>query len=254
MNKIKSFFLVALIGALPISANAIVISNGILTVGVNSNGTINDLDQNVGIQSTDYIGADYTFPGTPFQYHSIGYNGSYTSDLFATTTFSSSSAQTIGTYGDLQLNQTMSLVGKQILFTTTLTNTGSSSVFEVAFSSGFDPDQDVFTYGTFNTRNEIGTGRVTATGEASGKSISIFGNGAGSISAAWDMSPYTVYNDGDGDNTIAMLWNLGEFGVGESKTITYSYNVSSVPLPAAAWLFAPSLLGLVGIGYRRKVA
>ncbi len=33
-----------------------------------------------------------------------------------------------------------------------------------------------------------------------------------------------------------------------------SSGVATVPLPAAVWLFAPSLLGLVGLGYRRKSA
>ena len=37
-------------------------------------------------------------------------------------------------------------------------------------------------------------------------------------------------------------------------TLQGSVSMSAVPIPAAAWLFGSALLGMVGIGYRRRAS
>jgi hypothetical protein len=47
-------------------------------------------------------------------------------------------------------------------------------------------------------------------------------------------------------NTFAGTWSVN------AAAGTLNYNVSAVPVPAAVWLFGSGLLGLVGIGRRKK--
>lgn len=110
-------------------ANASIITNGVLSVGVNDNGTINDKPAGVGITYTGYPGADYTFPGSPFQYYSIGISGNwganssdYSSDHDLSATTTGTSADTYGTYENLSFHQNMMLVDEKINFSVTLTN------------------------------------------------------------------------------------------------------------------------------------
>ena len=53
-------------------------------------------------------------------------------------------------------------------------------------------------------------------------------------------------------NNESMLTGGGDRGAGLSHWSIYSGGMTVVPLPAAAWLFGSALVGLAGIGYRRK--
>lgn len=56
---------------------------------------------------------------------------------------------------------------------------------------------------------------------------------------------------GSWDN-LSMLKGNGNTDAGLSHWTIYSGGTTVVPLPAAAWLFGSALLGVVGLGYRRK--
>ncbi|MCX7086675.1 MAG: hypothetical protein NTV00_01345 [Methylococcales bacterium] len=264
--KKKSILLYVILSNLIGAANATSISNGILNVGVNDNGTINDAS-GLGITYVGYHGADYTYPGTPFQFYSIGIDGVYASNasdgsgtsFSAATTTSASGANTIGNYGDMSFNQNMALSGSAINFSVTLTNNSVSIFNDVAYASGFDPDQDLNTHGTFDTNNTIFSGYVAASGSISNASISIIGDGIGSISSPWSMNPYIATNAGNGDNAISMLWAMGALDPGASKTINYSYFLtgsvpapSTVPVPSTVWLLGSALIGLVGVSRNKS--
>ena len=292
MKKFKSLMLaVGMMASLtPGLANATTISNGILTLGVGNDGTINDGSLNgygmevvrtgIGIKYTGYPGADYTYPGDSFHYYSIGYNAPWGdlphgntslhmdggTDVPATTTYSSDSAFTEGTYGNgddlnLAFQQHISLTGSTVNFAVTLTNTGTSALVNVAYGNGFDPNQDVNAFGVydtinFETINTISEGRVTATGARSGSSISIVGNGTASISSLWDTDPYSHPNDGNGDYTIAMAWDLGTLAPGATKTINFDYALTAptapTPEPASMMLLGTGLAGLLGARKLKK--
>lgn len=58
-----------------------------------------------------------------------------------------------------------------------------------------------------------------------------------------------------GNNGKALAYNLGTISfstAGGADTLTFTGNALATPLPAAAWLFGSGLLGLAGIGRRKK--
>ena len=61
----------------------------------------------------------------------------------------------------------------------------------------------------------------------------------------------------DGVVALCGWWNYGNCIADEGDApyaqVDYTYEVSSVPVPAAVWLFGSALLGLVGVARRKKV-
>lgn len=224
-------------------------------------------------------GTDFLSPGVPFQFYSIGINGSNlgaagypnayvpgnTFNMTTTNTSSGStlSATSIGSVDGLLISSQVTYFNKSatnIHFSVDFINT-TASPLSVVYANGLDPDQDLYTYGTYATNNSIGTiaGKavVTAVGPYSGLGIQIQDYTGGGIASVnnWETNPYTLLaggNVGNGDNQIAMAWNLGTLAPFTSKELDFSYNLSAVPLPPALLLFAPGLLGLIGIRKRFK--
>lgn len=72
--------------------------------------------------------------------------------------------------------------------------------------------------------------------------------------------------DDNGYGTLPGLWDLAFFGVGfnnaagklslfgNASGIFMEGSIAPVPVPAAAWLFGSALVGLAGVGRRRKAA
>jgi len=64
---------------------------------------------------------------------------------------------------------------------------------------------------------------------------------------------YFVTSNSGGSSSQGRVYNLGSIEL-DANGHLFSTPISSVPLPAAVWLFGSGLLGLVGIGRRRQVA
>src|SRR5262249_32133040 len=64
---------------------------------------------------------------------------------------------------------------------------------------------------------------------------------------------YAVVNAGTGNSGQALIFNLGTASLASNGTLTLT-GASAVPAPAAVWLSGSGLLGLAGIGRRRKAA
>ena len=66
-----------------------------------------------------------------------------------------------------------------------------------------------------------------------------------------------VVDFADGVVALCGWWNLGNCVADEGDApyaqVDYTYEVSSVPVPAAVWLFGSALLGLAGVARRKKV-
>jgi hypothetical protein len=250
-----------------------------LNIGVNNSGGLIDSGTFIGIQY-DKTGSgnfsaspDFITPGTPLEFYSIGINGVtqgsagyYNGNTFGATTFNTGS-------GSLQSTSTFALVNGNAIMTQTLyfdkasqslhfsvdfiNNTAAPMT--VAYARGLDPDQDVYGFGSFATNNSIGTNGAgnavaTAVGPLSGLTIQIESLTAGGVASVtgWQEDPYLLLlggNVGNGDNTIAMAWNVTVPSF-KSTEIDFQYNLSAVPLPPALLLFAPGLLGLIGIRKR----
>jgi hypothetical protein len=65
------------------------------------------------------------------------------------------------------------------------------------------------------------------------------------------MASYTgMFPNGGDFVTSIVLANGAPFGSGSQ----FTWNVQAVPVPAAAWLFGSALVGLAGVGRKRKMA
>ena len=168
---------------------------------------------------------------------------------------------------------------ERILIMTTIT--AISSLTNLAFSRGVDPDPDVNTTGNFNTNNQRGnslfgvTDFVGAAGASTGLTIALVNlNGdtyahntyIDTSSCCSAVNPNTVLlgsvNNSSADNSINLGYRIGSLAAGASATLTYSYSVGSnisvvgpptgaVPEPAT-WAMMIGGFGLVGAGMRRR--
>lgn len=285
---------VLLLGASPaVHAGDVILTGNVLKVGVSDGGSLIDSAFTVGInQSPNHDGVfppyDFLKPGTPFEFYSIGANnssatqgaGDYATNQFGGTTTNTSSGTLLSTsttgthWGDLAWNQSMSfgLNGGTIDFSVTLTNTGNTTLGNVVYARGLDPDQDVYAGGGYATTNTIVNGNlVTARAPITDWTIGIFSDSmyahTPSISGAWYTNPYTLQspiNDGYGDNTINMAWNLGSMDPGASKTVTFQYRIAEthgeVENPDAVpdsgstlLLLGIAFAALAGFSFRREI-
>jgi hypothetical protein len=256
-----------------------------LNVGVsNTGGLVDDTQSPVGIQF-DKTGTG-TFPqpdiltgsGIPFEFYAVGINGSDlgpngTANFFIsnsnytviTTQVAPLVASTAGLVGTgLVMTQVAVVSGKSILFNVNFFNI-SGAPMTVEYARGMAPDPDAAQF-SFNTINSISAGMVTAVGPLTGIAISLVdlsGGGVPTIQAfnsgpflwATDLKtlamPMAAGNYGSSFfSSIDMYWNLGTLANDTGKSISFEYNLSAVPLPSALLLFAPGLLGLVGLRKR----
>ena len=123
--------------------------------------------------------------------------------------------------------------------------------------------------GAFDTQAFLNTGQLNFVGGATSTVTScqdiqsswlgsVCGNATVGDSAAFaiDAGTFAVANQGalvTFDSTDVRGTAVGNVNTVNSYTLTQA-PVSEVPVPAAAWLFGSALVGLAGIGRKRKVA
>jgi hypothetical protein len=261
-----------------------VLSGNYLNVGVSNSGGLIDDAFTAGINFDPngggaYTAADFLTPGSPFEFFSIGYNGSFQAagysngNTFGLTTLNTSGgttysalSYTTGTFTTtggavLTYNQSVwfDTTSNTINFSSQIINAGSSTLSGLTFARGLDPDQDVNQFGSYVTNNSIAGNTVTGSGPLTGLSITITdisGGGVPAVRASWSQDPTNLLlggNDGNGDYTINMAWEIPDLAKGQSYEIDYSYTITA-PIPGSLLLMGSGLLGLVGIGVRRKSA
>jgi hypothetical protein len=265
-------------------ASATILEGDFLRVGVDGSGGLIDAGFTVGIDYDEtgtgtWTSYDVLKPGTPFQFNSIGVAGSwvaagyYNGNNFSATTNETSSGTTLSTLTTgsyLGLDYSQSIFFDQtsgvIHFTINLTNSTMTTLEDIVFATGFDPDQDVYAGGGYETTNTIQSDRVVAYAPVTGWGTAIVGDGVMTVSSGWNQNPYelssTSVDDGDGDYTINMGWALGELGANQMATINFDYALGTdttgqtdpnpIPEPATMMLFGIGLLSLVGVSRRKK--
>jgi len=320
--KITRYLTIAAGAAIALSvqqANAqnFVLDGQTLLVGVNQGGSIVEYGLAGPTPTSPFIGIqydatgtgnyskgyDFITPGNPYQYYAVGVNGGYVQNSYdngnnlGMTTTNTSTAGTLqttstgGKYAGLGVSQTLTFqnsgAGSGIIaYNVMLTNTTSGTLNNVAYSTGLDPDQDVYFDGNYATANYIASRNyLYATGLATAWTIGIENTsatytptGTWIFNGGWDngtdVNPYTTtYGElypglvgagsDYGDYTINMDWQLGNLAAGQSIDLTYDYVIAGTPALASSSLgigSAPDVssalglfgLALVGLGTLRR--
>ena len=181
-------------------------------------------------------------PGSPFEFYSIGVNDSWdaagysSGNAFGATSRTQApgalAALTTGSFNGHDITPVMTFlnVSAVIDVTITLTNSTTTTMTNLVYARGLDPDQDVYAGGSTFTTNDIPlpnlvTGSAATTNWTIGiKDVS--GGGVPSVDSGWDQNPYNLFiphNDGNGDYTINMAWQRASLAPGESWVIKFQY-------------------------------
>ncbi|MBI5237580.1 MAG: putative Ig domain-containing protein, partial [Deltaproteobacteria bacterium] len=231
-----------------IAIKKLILEGNVLRVGVSNTGGLIDDDFTVGIDydkngTAAWTAFDFLKPGSPFEFYSIGVDNLYdaagydSGDAFGATTTNTSSgsalsALTTGSFNGLDIRQAMTFLKDSgvIEFTITLTNSSGTTMTNLAYARGMDPDQDVYAAGGNDTINDIPrSDLVTATAPVTNWTIGIrdvIGGGVPSVDSGWDSNPYNLFiqhNDGNGDYTINMAWSKATLAPNESWVIRFQY-------------------------------
>jgi len=278
--------LIALGAAQQARAVSVILEGNYLRVGVNDSGGLIDDGFDVGIDyafngDSAWTGFDFLKPGTPFEFYSLGYEGIWAAagyydgnPVSGTTTNTSAgstlSTLTTGSFGALDLSQMLSFGQNSgvIDFSVTLTNNSSSTINNVVYARGLDPDQDVFAGGGYDTTNTIvNNNLVTGSAPITDWTIGIYSDSAyahtPTVRYNWPYgNPYgllTPVNDGYGDYAINMAWDIGSLGAGESATVAFQYRIAEtqagvVPENSSTLgLLAIALAGLMAVARRQSL-
>ncbi|GAB7126900.1 hypothetical protein JCM19000A_14070 [Silvimonas sp. JCM 19000] len=257
-------------------AQAYVLQNGTLQVGVDDGGALIDQTAMLGLtydpSGKGNYGNDLVWPGVAFGFSSLGVGGSYDTtggEFYQGTnpfgfSITGSTASTLtqqGSYNGLGLLQTVSLDGGTVHFTVTFTNTTDADINQVAYAVGTDADLNYYSGGEFettNTQNSAGSG--SAYGALSGLKLTLSDVSSGGVSGLissqypWSIDPYELsaassFTSGTDDLDLALGFNLGTLAAGQSVTLAYDYTLAAVPEPET---YAMMGLGLVALLAARK--
>jgi hypothetical protein len=287
MRKSLWVVVLALVSAAVLASSVraadVILTGDYLKTGWNDSGGNIDSGFIVGINfdatgTATYGVGDFIKPGSPFEYYSIGANGSYVSGGYVlgnpiggvTSNTSSGgilSAMTTGTWNGLSIVQNLSypitgLGAGQIAFSVALTNTTTDTMSNVAYGRGLDPDQDVFFGGAYDTFNTIASNNlVYGTGTLSGWTIGIENTSSipsvADIYSGWGgaVDPIALltqeWDDNDGfahDDSINMGWNIGDLAPGATATVTFNYDIATTPAQVTGAIPEPCTLTLLGLG------
>ena len=183
---------------------------------------------------------------------------------------SNSVVTTLDAGNNVTLTQTITLGADANYFTTTIEifNGSGSELTGVRFMRNFDPDQDVQTYGTHFTLNDVihnpananDVAIVSAKGAASGAEVALIG-----LNGDWRASSYGFTNTdpyasqaygspidpngAQGDQAISIAYDFGSIAAGAHATTTY-ITTANVATAGSNALFgtngADSINGLAG--------
>jgi hypothetical protein len=129
----------------------------------------------------------------------------------------------------------------------------------------------VFSGGTINIETDTGAGFTSyAVVDASVDNIAFLSGVDGHLQPVPTQTTAGLVIDDAGNGTLGGLWDAAFFGTNFNNAISavslfgnsaglflegsVSAAPSAVPVPAAAWLFGSALVGLAGIGRKRKAA
>jgi hypothetical protein len=229
------------------------------------------------------VNNDIITPGNPFQMSSLGVNGNFAAasyeaadygvNLLGGTTVNTSSGSTLSTlttgggFAGVSLSQTLSFNKNStiISYAVTLQNTTGSTLNNISYATGFDPDPDVYQYGSYYTQNNIlSPSVVQASGPSTGNTILIQAVTPGdvpSIIPDWvyydpygllgSSNPYgysggydgegdfTIGSEDDGDYAIYEAWDISSLAPGASTTIDFNYIINATPVTTTSPILGP---------------
>ncbi|MBK7768022.1 MAG: PEP-CTERM sorting domain-containing protein [Sulfuritalea sp.] len=210
----------AVLAAFGMSAQAadVTVAGSYIQLGVGNNGTLINTTTGAGLKfdptgTASFAGAaDYTYPGTPFSFFSVGVGsawdvngglvgGASSNPLGMSTVDLSGGAgfpfvlSSMGTFGGLTIMQTLSFQPgwSKVHADVSLFNTTSSAIRGVTYAVGLDPDQGVAGGAGFSTTNTVLTrsGVAAAVQAVSGNGYAIVLEGvSGTINNVWAGSAY----------------------------------------------------------------
>jgi len=266
-----------------------------LNVGVNNAGALCSLALGQGITYTGpgaQLPNDFTIPGTPWEFYSIGVAGGFgafgtpgftalPAASYSTANFSTAVQQVAHTSGgafvvngaSLQYSQTVNIanagpLSATIYVSSDIINDNPFPISNVVFARGMDPDQDNFKYGLFVTNNFFVPGGVEAVGPISHMYVKLINNSVYPFSAAisgpyggpWTTNPYAILvggliNGAVPGNPLDYSINMAwNIGtLGPFQSAEIDYYYTfGVPLPPSVLLLGSGLLGLLGLRRFRK--
>jgi hypothetical protein len=274
-------------------SQAFVLNGTFLDVGVSTGGGLVDTTVPQGITFLPGpLPNDFTYPGTPFEYYSIGVGGVFTSagvpaatgginpfglttaDLSAGTTNQATSTGPAFALGGASLIYTQHVTFddsfKHVHVSVDILNNSLVDITDLVYSRGMDPDQDVELFGDFRTINTISGAEVTAVGPLTNLFVTMrdltpgidpVASVSGPIGGVWVTDPYNLSAGGflNGatlgtleDASINLTYDIGFLAHGTSIELDFEYEFNVVPVPPSVWLFGSGLLGLVGLRFRQK--
>ncbi len=251
------------------TAQAAVITNGILSLDVNATGSIRDV--------TNAAGGfwDYGYPTIGFGIDSSAGFGREAANVgffdFGGSIVAGTTIVASGSWGGLSYVRTYSLSGFDVNISTVITNVGTSAETFKWFDSG-DPDQGIPRSGGHASFNDVTPAYAIAT-NSSGippdlvkwsstdpTAVLTFTPGSLDISSSAQLAslyatPYDP-NLADEDIGIAIIWEK-TLSAGESLTLNYvqSYGTKEdvgLPEPGTLALLGSGVMGLFGSGLRKR--
>ena len=207
----------------------IILTGDYVKVGISNGGQL--MNHSAGVGMT-FGGNDFIQPGAPWGFYGIGANGSYdvaggsslgnnpfgmtTTDASAVLGYPFAASSKGNAFGlTLQQNIWFAQDEKSVHVDFTFKNNTKSTINNVVYAAGLDPDENVTGTEYYFTTNSIGSGSKASVTAVTFSGLSITMSDVGSFSGGiasvtgWESNPYSLLsgtNVGNGDNIIALAY------------------------------------------------